>query len=235
MADPWKVHTLVFDLDDTLFLERDYVMSGIEAAGRWAGKARGIYGLAGTARSLFESGVREKLFDRALSRLGIRGGRRLVPELVAAYRSHRPALKCLPDALEILLWAKKRRFGLALLTDGHEEVQRRKIDALRIGDAFRCQVLTDTLGRESWKPSPIGFQKVMRWSKLGADGHVYIGDNPHKDFLAPRMLGWRSIRIRRPEGLHAREEGPTDGAAEREITSLAEMKEIICGTCERPQ
>ena len=31
---------------------------------------------------------------------------------------------------------------------------------------------------------------------------VYIGDNPSKDFDAPALLGWRSIRLRLPGQVH---------------------------------
>jgi putative hydrolase of the HAD superfamily len=29
----------------------------------------------------------------------------------------------------------------------------------------------------------------------------YIGDNPEKDFIGPRKLGWLTIRLRQPEQL----------------------------------
>ena len=36
---------VIFDLDDTLYAERDYALSGFRAAGRWARDALGVVGL----------------------------------------------------------------------------------------------------------------------------------------------------------------------------------------------
>ena len=49
---------IVFDLDDTLYLERDYVLSGLGAVGRWARNALGIDGLGEMMRARFEAGWR---------------------------------------------------------------------------------------------------------------------------------------------------------------------------------
>lgn len=40
MADPSIL--VIFDLDDTLFLERDFVRSGFAAVGRWMARTIGI-------------------------------------------------------------------------------------------------------------------------------------------------------------------------------------------------
>lgn len=37
---------------------------------------------------------------------------------------------------------------------------------------------------------------------------VYVADNPGKDFIAPKELGWGAIRVRRPGGLHENVDGP---------------------------
>ena len=49
---------------------------------------------------------------------------------------------------------------------------------------------------------------------------AYLGDNPRKDFTAPRRLGWRTARVRRAEGEHASVAG--SGGAEVECPSLAD-------------
>jgi len=59
------VDVVVFDLDDTLYLERDYVRSGFRAVDAWLA-SRGILGFFGEAWANFENGLRGKAFDRAL-------------------------------------------------------------------------------------------------------------------------------------------------------------------------
>jgi putative hydrolase of the HAD superfamily len=53
---------------------------------------------------------------------------------------------------------------------------------------------------------------------------IYIGDNPAKDFRAPKALGWRTLRVRHPQGEHARASAgsPLD-EADTTVTSLAEV------------
>jgi putative hydrolase of the HAD superfamily len=53
---------------------------------------------------------------------------------------------------------------------------------------------------------------------------VYVGDNPRKDFRGAREAGMATIRIRRPEGLHAQDEPATPAdAPDREIGSLEQV------------
>jgi putative hydrolase of the HAD superfamily len=86
---------------------------------------------------------------------------------------------------------------LALITDGYLPPQRLKVEALGIRELLRTIVYTDELGRQQWKPSPAGFIAVERACEAAPEECVYIGDNPTKDFIAPRQRGWRTIRVRR--------------------------------------
>jgi putative hydrolase of the HAD superfamily len=92
---------------------------------------------------------------------------------------------------------------------------------------FSCLVVTDDWGRDRWKPHPIGFEHIMEQLRGPADGYVYIGDNPRKDFIAPRSLGWRTVRIRRDGGEHETYEPADSERAEREIRSLNEVRKFM--------
>lgn len=285
-------HTLVFDLDDTLFAESDFVLSGFEAAGEWLVQNHQVDGFTNAAVELFKTGVRGTIFDEALRRLARTDGAVLVPELVKIYRRHIPKIQLLPEARECLDWAKGR-FNLALVTDGYAEVQRRKIEALGVGSCFDCIVVTDEIGREFWKPHPEGFRRVEsvigdsrlvtsgdesvirdlrlvtggaepaldsgvvvrrekpasnksgsatppqslitnhqplrshHQSRLPSAGYVYIADNPRKDFIGPRSLGWRTIRVRRPGGEHSEYEAAEHERADVEVGTLAELAPVI--------
>ncbi len=56
----------------------------------------------------------------------------------------------------------------------------------------------------------------------GAD-NVYLADNPRKDFVAPRALGWRTVRVRRPESLHVDVDSGEDVDVE-----VADLSEVAC-------
>jgi putative hydrolase of the HAD superfamily len=93
MDEPWPVHTIVCDLDDTLFAERDYALSGFDAVDRHLREVHRVEGFGREAKALFEAGVRGTIFDRALERLGHPAETALVGELVGIYRAHPPRLE----------------------------------------------------------------------------------------------------------------------------------------------
>ncbi len=153
MSDRWPIHTVVFDLDDTLYLERDFVLSGFAAVDRWLSSARGVEGFGERAGRIFREGARGRIFDTVLAELGLHAAPAEVERLVAVYREHTPTVSLMPDAEAALAWAAEA-FQLGLITDGCAAVQRRKICALGLEARIACRIVTDEWGRESWKPSP---------------------------------------------------------------------------------
>jgi putative hydrolase of the HAD superfamily len=213
---------IVFDMDDTLYLERDFVLSGYRAVDDWVAAELRVHGFFASAWRLFEGGQRERVFDDALAGLGVAAEPRLIGELVAVYRNHWPMIRLAPDAARALE-RHAMRDRLALLTDGYLVTQERKIEALGLRSCCDPVIATDQWGRDYWKPHPRGFMAVQsRFDGEPAD-FVYIGDNPSKDFLTPKALGWTTIRIRRAGGLHAGQVAPPDHDADLTITTLDEL------------
>src|SRR3546814_13944266 len=65
---------------------------------------------------------------------------------------------------------------------------------------------------------------------LPPSAFTYVGDNPAKDFTAPSAMGWRTVQITRPGGVH-NAVGP--GVPDLVISSLDELPaEWPCGTME---
>jgi putative hydrolase of the HAD superfamily len=216
---------VVFDLDDTLYLERDFVRSGFAAVGAWLASQHGVRGFEACAWRLFEAGRRGDIFDQVLPRLGIDPGRALIGRLVRVYREHRPSIRLEPAAADLLA-RLSGRCHLAVLTDGFHDTQRRKIAALGLESRCRTIVCTDQWGREHWKPSPKGFVHIQNALGAAPERCIYIGDNPAKDFRAPKALGWRTLRLRHPQGEHARAAAisPLDDA-DQTVTDLDQVTE----------
>jgi putative hydrolase of the HAD superfamily len=158
--------------------------------------------------------------------LGLAADPALISNLVTVYRSHFPDLT-LPAATSDFLREAVKRFRLAMVTDGYLEVQRRKVEALGIASWFEAIVYTDQWGRNCWKPHPVGFQRVMQVMPGDATGYIYLGDNPRKDFLAPRALGWRTVRVRRPNGEHSAYEPTVAEAADHEVHTLNDLSGVM--------
>ena len=112
--------------------------------------------------------------------------------------------------------------------------QRRKIRALGLEQFISCRVITDELGREFWKPSLEPYRRVMAQFPGPAEGYVYIGDNPRKDFIGARQLGWRTVRVRRAEGEHADYQPIATEAAEAEIVNLLSLRQLLSPKAKAP-
>jgi len=189
---------IVLDLDDTLYLERDYVRSGFCAVGRWLAKNRNVEDFFENAWTLFESGTRGNIFDMVLEDLGI-FDKELVNRLVHLYRAHHPDISLQADATEFL--KKHKRENLAIITDGYSDSQWPKIRALNLEQYVDKIIVTDDWGREFWKPNPKAY--ILAQAGRSPEECVYIADNPLKDFEVPAKLDWApSVRIRRKGSLH---------------------------------
>ncbi|HWV12505.1 MAG TPA: HAD family hydrolase [Sphingobium sp.] len=213
---------IVFDLDDTLYLERDYVLSGLRAVGRWSRNALGIEDLGEIMRARFEAGFRTHIFDHSLQEIGITPSPPLIARMLETYRQHRPDIRLAADA-EHFLAARNQRTGFAVITDGFLDAQRRKIRALGLyGRGIHLGICTDRWGREWWKPNPRAFEHVEQLFGRSGAALTYVADNPSKDFTAPRSLGWRTVQIARPDRIH--QFAPHEGIkADRIIETLAEL------------
>ncbi len=224
-----KCTTVVFDLDDTLFPESEFVRSGFWAVGAWMQTERGVVGFGAAAWRRFEAGERKRAFDEALAELEVASEPRLVEQLVSIYRGHRPQIALFPEAVEVLD-TLCGHYRLGLITDGYAATQRRKIAALEIEPLFDKIVVTDELGRENWKPSRVPFLAVMEALGCGGDECAYVGDNPTKDFVAPNELGWLTVRVRREGGEHAAvplDQFPPGHWPQHTIDSLRELPRIL--------
>lgn len=175
----------VFDLDDTLYKEADYHRSGVMAVGKKIDllykkdiSSRITQWIDGSAKDLWAEICRELNLPETVKQ-----------SLLWEYRLHQPEIALEPATKDMLDWLAQRSSGLAILTDGRAITQRLKLSALGLENL--PAYISEEHGSE--KPSPERFRAIQR--SHPAQQHVYIGDNPAKDFLAPNQLGWISIGL----------------------------------------
>lgn len=225
------ITTLVFDLDDTLYDEIDYCRSGFSAvAGALADSVNSAdyQQLFGAFWNQFQAGNRTKTFNAALDQLGIKYDDEFIQKLVKIYRGHTPSIT-LPTESRNALNELKSKYTLALLTDGFLPAQQLKVKALGIEKYFRSIVYTEQLGREYWKPSPAGFQKIVEMLNVKPQNCVYIADNEEKDFIAPNKLGFLTIQIIRACRIHTHTSAEPGAAAAHTITSICQLFSLLEG------
>lgn len=224
-----ELDALIFDMDDTLYPEREYVLSGFRAVAAWAEDNLGIPATTGEGelRGLFEAGVRGDTFNRWVSAHGLAGQEAaLIPRLVAVYREHEPEITPFPGVRTTL--AKCRRhYRLGLVSDGYLAVQRGKFRALGLRGYFDAVVFSDEWGRAAWKPSVKPFVTVLEKMGVAAGRAVYIADNPVKDFLGAKEAGMGTIWLRQPAGEYSEHEPVSSQHAAEMIVDNWKMLERV--------
>lgn len=208
---------IVFDLDDTLYPEIDYVVSGFKAVGQFVQQRFGVTEFPKLAKRIFDDGIRTRVFDRALLEIGLEPDPWLISDLVDVYRSHTPDLVLSREVAQVLgeLGNSTR---LALLTDGFAHSQRLKISSLELDQFFGAIVVTGEHPASWRKPGLMGFDHLQKFFQAPPNRAMYVGDNPVKDFEGPQSLGWSVARIRLTEGIYS--ELPTPHGV-MEFSSLA--------------
>ncbi len=185
---------VIFDLDDTLYSEKEYVKSGFKAVSDYLGG-----GFEEKLWQLFENG--EAAITVLLEELGRTGEGK---ECLEIYRNHKPSIHLYEDAAEMIEKLKSRGIKVGIITDGRPEGQRNKIKAL--GLEVDDVIITDELGGSQFrKPCDIAFRiMAARWRMNPAE-IVYVGDNPGKDFQAGRQLGIMGLWFKNNDGLYNRD------------------------------
>jgi len=174
------MRAVVFDLDDTLYPEREFVRSGFWAVSLWVEENLGLKGFFDVAMGMFAAGNRGNVFNLALEALGCTHTQDLIQQLVEVYRSHSPNIRLYEDARMAILHAKSAGKKLALLTDGYLRTQQLKVASLGIAHLFDCIVYSDEFGRKNWKPSPVPYLFVMRALSRRGEECVYVGATPRR-------------------------------------------------------
>lgn len=188
---------IIFDLDDTLYGEKEYVRSGYHAV---AGILPQVEDCEEKLWTAFEES--KSAFDEVLKNEGIYTDE-LKQKCLQTYRFQKPDIHLYDGVADMLVKLRTAGHKLGIITDGRPEGQRAKIEALGLGEYIDHIIITDELGGiEYRKPNDTAFR--MMKEKLGAEFSemCYVGDNIKKDFIAPEKLGMRCIWFRNKDGLY---------------------------------
>ena len=207
MEGKGQIKGVIFDLDDTLYSEKEYVKSGYKAVSDYLGG-----GYEDKLWNFFEAG--RPAIDELLKEIGRESEKDTV---VGIYRTHKPDIHLYPGVAEMIKELKKRGIKVGIITDGRPEGQRNKLEAL--GLDVDDVIITDELGGVQFrKPCDIAFRILLTRWRLNPADIVYVGDNPVKDFQAPQQLGMRSLWFKNSDGLYRIED---------KVSDIVEIKELL--------
>jgi putative hydrolase of the HAD superfamily len=184
---------IVFDLDDTLYDSHTFISSGFRAVAAYL--ALVLHGSKNELMSelMHEYSVsREEVFDRLLRKKNVYT-KRLLLDCVALYRNHDYNIRLYPEAESCL--NRLRGISLYVVTDGNKIVQKQKFLALGLSGPIKKCLCTGAYGVTRSKPSPYCFEKICAWERVDPSQVVYVGDNPRKDFVGIKPLGFLTVRV----------------------------------------
>lgn len=172
--------TIVFDLDDTLVKEIDFLKSAFfEIASVIENEGYSLY-----QQMMVWYFDKENVFQNLVS---------LYPDLSidslkSSYRKHLPNFEHYKYIKDFLNELKQKGYKLGLITDGFSVTQRNKITSLGVGDLFDLIIISEEFGTE--KPHE---ENYSAFHQFNSDAYYYVGDNLKKDFVTPNKLGWVTI------------------------------------------
>lgn len=194
--------TIIFDLDDTLYNEFDYVKSGFKAVAKLLPEIEGAYD---SLLAAFKAG--KPAIDTVLNDAGIQDN--LVKKrCLEVYRINKPDIKLKNETEGLLKTLRAEGKKLGIITDGRPEGQKAKIEALGLSRLVDEIIITDELAGATGdvmnfrKPNDIAFIIMQRRLDAALKDMVYIADNPAKDFHAARSLGFDAVHYDNEQGLY---------------------------------
>lgn len=195
-ANTQPIKGVIFDLDDTLYSEKQYVRSGYVKIAEYLGDKTAAEKLW----SYFEQGKRA--IDELLAEINRPD---LKDKCLEVYRNQMPDITLYDGVAELIGELKSKGVKVGIITDGRVEGQKNKLKALGLDNLVDDIIITDELGGVQFrKPNDISFRIMQcRW-KIPFEQMIYVGDNPSKDFKAPRQLGMRWLYFDNPDGLYSK-------------------------------
>ncbi len=174
---------IVFDLDDTLYNEMEYLRSAYSEiaksvdAENWIALLARMYSLFRSKQDVFKFVSTTYQVDKS--------------ELLNTYRSHNPNLNLFDGVSETMAQIKTKNGKIGIITDGRKTTQRAKLKALAITERIDKIIISEEVGSE--KPDERNYRLIEK--EFPDHSYLYMADNLRKDFIAPNKLGWHTLGL----------------------------------------
>jgi putative hydrolase of the HAD superfamily len=186
----------VFDLDDTLYQEIDFLRSAYRH-------------ISATLEPALKQPIYNEMLERYHRKENVFGwiteqyrehlGDYNADWFIRTYREHIPEIELSAEVEAFLQKVKQLGIKTGLITDGRSVTQRNKLRALGLLDNFSDIIISEEFGSE--KPDRKNYLHFE--TKFPGSEFYYFGDNTRKDFITPLLLGWKIICIKdRGENIH---------------------------------
>ncbi|SFG75050.1 FMN phosphatase YigB, HAD superfamily [Lachnospiraceae bacterium C7] len=206
------IKVVIFNLDNTLYPEIDYIQSGCKA-------------VAEKACSIFRGAVYEQVYEELVEKtvakkpaiqqlvkqfatgLSIKRQYDLTQMFINTYRQHNPKIGMTSETNELFDEIRRRGLQIGIITDGRGDIQRKKLEKLGLINDARISeiIITDELAGKTGNPSafrmpnPIAFEIIRQRFAVPYHRMIFVSNNMAKDFEAPQRLGIRCLHYKNTE------------------------------------
>lgn len=223
---PEGVRAYIFDVDDTLYEEKQFVRAAMSDVSRYLSEKYDasfdeIYDFC---MNSIESGHRGRTFNMLCEEFSFDED---VDKIVDIYRSCETKLDLYDDAEELIGKIKEEGLRIGVITDGFSKVQRSKVAGLGLFEIADAVIIsydyTDENGKPLCKPNTKVYEMCLEKLGVKPEESVYIGDNPLKDFVGARKLGMKTVHIKRKGSMFENEVPEPGFEADFMIEKLTEL------------
>lgn len=219
------IHGVIFDLDNVLYDETDYIFSAYKEIAGYLSKYHGLEEseIFTTLKDKFyrNGSMYPRLFNDLLNDLDLDY---LLPEILHIFSTVHPKIK-LYDGVDSLLSRLKKKYKLGLLTNGMVETQKNKIKLLNIEHLFDDVLCARELGSNNEKPNTLPYIVLLDRLSIKPENAMCIGDNPYLDFVGAKKIGILTARVLTGEFKEVIVDEKDD--ADITINELGELEDIL--------
>jgi putative hydrolase of the HAD superfamily len=191
---PPERRAVVFDMDDTIYPYRRFLLSGFAAVADHLESWHGVR--AGAAFRVLARASRGRArgseVQVCLRAFGLPPG--LLPLLVRAIDRHEPRLRLPAATRRLLVSLREHGWQIGVLTNGPRARQARRVRALGLTALVDAIVFASEHGSGRGKPDSEPFLEILR--RLGTPAHcaVFVGDDETCDVRGALDVGMQAVR-----------------------------------------
>lgn len=198
------MRVVVFDLDDTLFKEIEYLKSAYREIAAYAAQKctdsnvpmqELVVKAYEAMMDAYHCG--RNAFEALNAFLGLE---LLISDLLQIYREHPPQVSLEEDVRYTLDSLKSEGVLIGIVSDGRELTQWNKIRALGLTEWVDESCIIINSYKECFKPNPSGYERLIQAvHSLALEeelSFMYVGDNLKKDFIYPNQHGWQTVCLK---------------------------------------
>jgi len=187
-----KYKAIIFDLDNTLYAEDEYITLAYREMGAYLEKefnykASDVSFLLWQIRRIYGDA---SVLNKFLQFAGLSDSDDVLRKLIQIYQSVQGSLAVPALVQERLLELRKMNVPLGILTNGGVKTQENKLKLLNISHLFDHILISGTFSnRRLWKPDIYGYALLAQKFSCEPAAVLFVGDNPKTDEMGARNAG----------------------------------------------